>query len=303
MTGTRLKGAYPVSEFLDVLHDEWEHGIPPGLSTGFVNLDPLYKIKKKQWTVVSGIPSSGKSTFVDNLMVSLAKKHEWKFLVCSPENQPVQRHIENLIEIWSGKKYANPENSYAPHTCLTFDGLQEATKFVSKYFYFINPDETQFTMDYILELATEIKTDFQYDGFVLDPYNEMEHKRPKGFTETDYISYLLTRVRRFCRAQDIHFWFVAHPTKQSAAVTDKVMARDDLKKKKLYQRTSLYDISGGAHWYNKCDNGIIVYRNEHMERETTTIVVEKIRFKECGRKGDAEFLFDYTCNRLKPVPF
>lgn len=302
MSTTKTQGTYYAREHSDILLSEWQDGIPPGLSTGFDNLETLYKVKKKQWTVVSGMPSSGKSTFVDNLMINLSKQHGWKHLVCSPENQPIHRHIETLIEIYSGKMFSSPElnQEYADY-CLTYDELKEAMRFIDEHFYFICPDETDFNIDYILSLAEQIKhEDFDFDGFLLDPYNELEHKRPPGFTETEYISQLLSKVRRFVRAQNIHQWFVAHPTKQTQAKIN-LADKNELTDRKLYQRTSLYDISGGAHWYNKCDNGIIVYRNYHLEEQTTTVAVDKIRFKECGTPGQTDFKFIKFCNRLKPV--
>jgi twinkle protein len=51
---------------------------------------------------------------------------------------------------------------------------------------------------------------------------------------------------------------------------------------------SLYDISGSAHFYNKCDAGLIVYRHDH----TIRIVVAKVRFREIGRRGETTFIYD-----------
>ncbi len=291
-----LKGVYSANDYADQLQSEYLHGVPPGLETGFAQLDNHYRVKTSQWTVVTGMPSSGKSTFVDNLMVNMARLHDWKFLVCSPENQPVHRHIESLVEIYSGKQFINPNLTGFPKQALTQAELATSVLFINQHFQFICPDETDFHIDYILQLASEVKREFDYQGFLIDPYNELEHKRPAGFTETEYISSLLSKYRRFVRAEKIHAWFVAHPTKQTAVRTATNEA--DLKTNKLYQKTSLYDISGGAHWYNKADNGIVVYRNEHLQPETTTVSVDKIRFRECGKRGQVDFYYDFLCNRL-----
>jgi twinkle protein len=37
-------------------------------------------------------------------------------------------------------------------------------------------------------------------GLVIDPYNEIEHKRPSNMTETEYVSQLLGSPNRFCSA-------------------------------------------------------------------------------------------------------
>src|SRR5688572_15874720 len=80
-------------------------GMPRGVSTGFISMDPFYTIRRGEWTVVTGIPRHGKSSFVDNLIVNLADKHDWKWLIFSPENHPVVRHASQLAEIWIGRSF------------------------------------------------------------------------------------------------------------------------------------------------------------------------------------------------------
>src|SRR5262249_48330212 len=48
---------------------------------------------------------------------------------------------------------------------------------------------------------------------VIDPYNEIEQRRPPNMTETEYVSQLLGKVRRFAQHYGVHVWFVAHPAK------------------------------------------------------------------------------------------
>ena len=43
------------------------------------------------------MPGSGKSEFIDQIMMNLAEKESWKFAVCSFEN-PVPFHIAKLAE-------------------------------------------------------------------------------------------------------------------------------------------------------------------------------------------------------------
>jgi twinkle protein len=82
-------------------------------------------------------------------------------------------------------------------------------------------------------------------GLLIDPYNELDSRRPRDTPETDYIREMLSKVRRFARDTDCHVWFVAHPRQQ------KVLSG---------QAPGLYDISGSAHWFNKTDNGVVVHR-------------------------------------------
>jgi twinkle protein len=116
---------------------------------------------------------------------------------------------------------------------------------------------------------------------VIDPWNEVEHLF-NGLSETQYISQELTKIRRFARLNGIHIWIVAHPTKLQKNSQGK------------YDPPTMYDISGGAHWRNKADNGICVYRD--FETNQTEIIVQKIRFKEIGKLGSAKLKYTYSGN-------
>lgn len=52
---------------------------------------------------------------------------------------------------------------------------------------------------------------FGIRGLVIDPYNELDHQRPSFMSETEYVSQMLTKIKRFAQHHDVHVWFVAHP--------------------------------------------------------------------------------------------
>lgn len=293
-----LKGVYRAREFADAIERDFTEGIEAGTSTGWPSLDYNYLVKRGQWTVLTGIPNHGKSTWLDNLMVNMARASGWKFLICSPENQPIERHVESLMEIYTGKRFGRPSTFEPADRFMTVDELAEAMAFVDKHFKFIFPEETDFNIDFITALAAEVHEEgFEFDGFVIDPYNELEHKRPASMTETEYISSLLSKFRRFCRSWKVHGWMVAHPTKlrelQSVPTSE-----DDPRRLKVYSMPSLYDIAGSANWRNKADMGVVIYRNIGGMPETTTVSIQKVRFRECGRLGQAEFFYDFVNNRF-----
>lgn len=289
---TRLKGFYQPIDLADRVQNDYVKGLVPGTSTGLAALDMNYRVKKGQWTVVTGIPGHGKSTFIDNVMVRMAKQSGWKFLVCSPENQPVERHLENLIEIASGRAFGGNRT----HFPLSPEDLIEEMAFTQDHFGFICPDETDFNIDYILAFAEAIYKDWHFDAILLDPYNELEHKRPGGMSETEYISQILTLFRRFCRRLNVHGWMVAHPTKMKEI--NQTLVEGEATQRKLYAMPSLYDIAGSANWRNKADMGIVVYRDFRQEPEKTIISVQKCRFRESGKIGEVELDFETQNNRF-----
>ena len=106
----------------------------------------------------------------------------------------------------------------------------------------------------------------------------MDH-RYGNLSETQYISEMLGKIRRFARRNDVHVWIVAHPQKQY---------RD--KETGLYRIPTMYDISGSANWRNKADVGLCLHRPD-MNDDVAELYVQKIRFREVGRLGGVRFRY------------
>lgn len=261
----------------DIVLYEYSQGVQCGESTGWSNLDELYSVKPGELTIVTGIPGSGKSNFVDALAVNLIMGPGWRFGVFSPENWPLQRHAQTLTEKIVSKSF-NPSKYGDRMTPLE---AKEGLEMLDEYVKFIAPKKEILSVDTILKYARILCLQFGIKGLIIDPWNEVEHNF-KGLSETQYISQELTKIRRFARFNGIHIWVVAHPTKLIKNLSGK------------YDPPTMYDISGGAHWRNKADNGICVYRD--FETNETEIIIQKIRFKEIGKLGAAKLKYTYSGN-------
>ncbi|MCI36574.1 twinkle-like protein chloroplastic/mitochondrial-like [Trifolium medium] len=58
---------------------------------------------------------------------------------------------------------------------------------------------------------------------------------------------------------------------------------------------NLYDISGSAHFINKCDNGIVIHRNRDPEAgpiDQVKVCVRKVRNKVAGTIGEAALSYN-----------
>lgn len=268
-----IKGIYEVDDVVDRIYAAYDYGLKRGVSTGFPTLDTHYTVELGQWTLVTGIPGSGKSNFLDGLLVNLSKLHGWKHVIFSPENQPIDRYFSSIIEKAVGKAF---NETAIPSERMTRDELTEWAAWTNKYIKVMLPDEDEgnWSIDGILELAKAAVYRHGIKGIVIDPWNEIDHKRPSGFSETEYISAALTKVRRFAKAHNVHIWIIAHPVKMNK--------KEDGK----YPVPTPYDVAGGAHWRNKADNALTVHRNVgQIDEDVTDIHVQKIRFKEIGRVG------------------
>jgi len=263
-----------LAEELTQLYDA---GLTPGDSTGWESLDALYTVSAGFWTVVTGVPSDGKSTWLDNLMINLTRQG-WKFIVYSPENQPLALHLAHLAE----KLLRRPFREQYFNR-MTPQDMARAIGYLDERFRFIRvaEDSRAFPgMQGILFAANEvIETEWLTEkvGIVIDPWNEMDHSPLMGMNETQMTNHELMIFRHWIRQRNAHGWIVAHPQKPQRD-------RDGRLKK-----VGLYDINGSAAYYNKCDHGIIVRR---VEGDMTEIIVEKCRFRHLGKKGSVILRFN-----------
>lgn len=239
-----------------------------GVSTGWKVLDEYYTVKSGEVTIITGIPGSGKSNFEDALMVNLVRSLGWSFAIFSPENWPPERHIQTLLEKIEGKPFAK-DGRYEQR--MSREDVQELLQIINQHFFFIVPPEDLLTVETILEKARVAIFRHGVKGVVIDPWNELDHLY-NGQTEAQYLSEKLTKIRRFARMNGVHVWIVAHP---------KNLIKDA---GGVYKPPTMYEISGGAQWRNKADNGLCIHRPDYHD-DITDIYIQKIRFREVGKVG------------------
>jgi twinkle protein len=270
-TAYPIAGLSDAATYADRLNDLYSKGTGKGFSTGFKSVDMVYTVAPGQLTVVTGYPSSGKSNFVDQLMVNLAKESDWKLAVCSFENQP-EIHISRLMEIYTKKRFFDGKDR------MTQAEKDDAFKWVNEHFLFIDSNgEEASTLESVLERARVAVKRIGIRGLVIDPYNYLDLNR-ETFTETEAISNMLTKVQKFCKAHDVHVWFVAHPSKINRSGVDQ-------------PRPDGMSISGSMAWWAKTDNGITVHRGEDRFVE---IAVWKCRYRWVGTQGETSLLYNKT---------
>ena len=266
---------------VDLVSNLYNNGMSSGLNTGWELLDKYYTVMPGQWTIVTGIPSHGKSSFLDALLVNLAKSHGFKTAIFSPENHPIQVHCSKLIETVTGEPFYS---SYMWDR-MSAETMTEGAKFIDKYFKFITYGDEILSLDNILSSAASLIENCNVGGLVIDPWNEINHAMGTD-SETSYISKALTKVRVFARKHNIHVWIVAHPTKLQKNSSGN------------YDPPTPYDISGSAHWRNKADCAITVHRPTFAPKNyDVDIHIQKIRFKHVGQTGKVPFTFNLTNNQ------
>jgi twinkle protein len=239
-------------------------------STGWEELDQIFKIYPGQFVVTTGNAGSGKSTFLFNLLINLCYKHQHKAWLYVPENE--LNLFQKLEAIFGDKPEGSIFGQFANTRCFVQS---------SRYEHF--SDEPR-TINVILDYAYEAWKRDQINLVLIDPWNELERAKQKEENLTDYIGRCLMTVKQFARETGCTMFMVAHPTKAANG-------RD----------VALGDIEGSMHWFNKCDNGLIV-KHEAGSRETV-VVSAKVREQPfAGRPGHCIFLVDPDTGLFKEQP-
>jgi twinkle protein len=306
-----VKGIIRPSDVREELELIASDGFTPGLGIGVKELDTLFTLKRKQFTVVTGLPSAGKSTWVRWYLaefISHNEKENIKWALFTPENRPVSREQAKIAEVISGQSFKRGWGN-----SMSEEVRAKTMRHIQKHFFFISPNKLSFetwtgkvdvdhvnSMESLLQYLIYLKKTEDIFGFVIDAWNKIEHEQPKNMTETTFISKQLDYIVNFCDVYDLHCMLIAHPTK-----IEKVGIN--------YRMPCLYDIKGSSAWKEKPDNGIILHRYMMRKKKAedipddasdddkiyiddkapTVIHVEKIRFEEIGKMGKIKMMMDY----------
>ena len=272
----KLEGVFDLSDFEDNLDALFEHGMQKGATIGHDNFDRLCSFERKRLCVVTGIPGSGKSEFIDEIAERLNIRYGWRFAFFSPENAPLAYHAGKLIEKFTGKRFSKET--------LPIEEYRQVKRHIEQEFSFINPKE-DYKLSSIIERGQFLVRRKGIKALVIDPFNRLDDESEYQ-NETRHISKILDNLTNFAQRNDVLVILMAHPTKQPR------------NKDGIIEAPTLYDISGSAHFYNKTDFGIVVHRNRI--EDYVEVHVQKVKFRHLGSVGTALFKYNLTNGRYVP---
>jgi len=270
-----VQGLHGVKEFHDAVQNIYDGNEQKAFSTGFKELDKIYKIMPSTFNLVTGIPNHGKSNFLDQILLNLAENLDWNFAIFSPEHS-TPNHIRRLLEKRCRKPFDIGMNARISQT-----ELNEGVEFLDDHFRFIENTEEIPNIEFILSKAKLAKQRFGIKGLVIDPFNQISPDRDYAKREDEHIRDIIAKCQQFARNHQLVVWMVAHPHK---------LHRND---SGMIPPPDLYQVSGSAHWANMADVGLVVHRD--FENDTTRIITRKIREQGVyGHIGQKFFKFDNT---------
>lgn len=243
--------------------------------TGWHKLDQLIKIRTGYLMIVTGYPSRGKSTFVDNLLMNLAKKYDLKHLIASFESI-MPGHYNSLLEMYVQQPIYKILQSQDNETSI----FGKPFEFIAEHFFRFDIDKL-WTVDEICERTELAVKKYGIKTLVIDPYNRLNNDFKDR--EDKYIGNILSKLSMLAKKLDILVIFVAHPKKPDGE-----------------KCPNMYSISGSGDWYNMADYGIIVHRDRNQDGKLSnfpTIFVEKVKNFFLGQPSGGSVTLQYSIDR------
>ena len=269
-----IDGLYEAEKYFPEVLELFENGFGDKVSTGLSAVDEIFSVGPGLMTVVTGVPGNGKSTFVDQIMVNLARSKGYVSAICSFEN-PAAVHIGKLSAMLAQKHFFKTD---LPGEYITRKELDAVLPFVHRHFKFLQQEDgKKSTIESIIERIKTAVFRWGVQVVVVDPYNYIA-RPPKAESETQFIDDILSELRLVAQLYGLHVFFVAHPTKLP-------MDSDG-----NYSPPKGYSISGSAAWFSKPDFGITVHRVPNSG--DVQIINWKTRYDWLGKIGEATVLYD-----------
>lgn len=274
-----ISGVINVEDIWDDVEILFQTGLSKGETTGKISeLDKKFSVFLGQMMVLTGIPNHGKSPFALFIMACLSVRYGWRWALFTPEHSPLAVFIIGLCELLLGKK-AKADVGFS-------DSEKKLAKsFIQEHFYFISPEDDDLCLDNILEKAKLLVQQKGIKGFLLDPWNKLEHNIKAGDTEHNYISRELDKVIRFSERNMVFSILVVHPKKMPKQKTNS-----------MFEIPTLYDISGSSNWYNKPQIGVTFYRN--FDTGNSEVHIKKMKYKHQGEVGEVHVKYNLNNGRF-----
>ena len=273
----RITGARPVplenvTTFRDIedeITDFVRNGFKKGFQVGLSNFDEIFSTYTGQFITVTGIPSSGKSDFVDQMVVGYNQNYGWKTAFASPENVPTYLHAHKLMrKVWQGMPSKED---------LGGDKWNQVADHCNSNFFHI--DMERYTLESVLKKGAELVKRKGIKCLVIDPFNKVRDIDCKTEDVNRYTMEYLSKIEIFAKKYDVLVFIVAHPTKMYKDKDGKI------------EEPTMYNIKGGGEWYDASYHGLLVHRD--YENKTVKAKVLKVKFQNLGENGaEANFKWE-----------
>lgn len=248
------------------IQDYADGKIEVGLDTGNDELDKYFRYKK-DFTIINGHSSVGKTTLAMFLMVNASIRHGWKWVVYSSENRTASIRMK-LLQFLVDK----------PVQAMDYQTIKLAYKWIEEHFVIVSNKEILSYADLILYAEIMMANNEHFDGFFIDPYNSLKitiGNSNIGIHQYHYEA--ASEFLTFSTANQKAVWLNTH------AVTE---AQRRKGADGLPMAPFAEDTEGGGLFVNRSDNFLTFHRKiQHDDpevRKTMEFHVRKVRETETG---------------------
>lgn len=281
-----IDGTFTAKDVSKEIDDLYTNGLQRPVvpkSPIFRVINEVFSALKGQLTVVTGIPSNGKSTFVEWYLLNLINDNDLKLSMYSPEHFPMQLHHSYLAEKVIGKPFYNDTSESLR---MTREELNRYKAWSKDRVYLTYPEEGGMpSWEWLLKKFREQIFRFGVDVFLIDAFNKVKRRDNDSVGD---IGQILGELTLFAQTHGVMIFLVAHPTKMGK--------RED----GSFYVPTLYDVKGSGDFYDQTHNGFVI----HRERELTMFRTLKLKFKhQAVSDKDVYLQFVKSNGRFVPMDF
>ena len=280
-----VEGTYNANDVSNDIDYLYENGLDKTIKPKgdhWKEFNKIFSILRGQLTVITGIPSHGKSNLTEYYMLELVNDNSLKCSFYSPEHMPMQLHHSVLAEKVIGKPFHKMDN----YQRMTQDEVNQYKEWSSDKIYLTTGDKgNMIDWDWLLEKFKEQIFRYGIDLFVIDAFNKVKRKNTDSLGE---IGDVLARLTLFVQAYDVNIFLIAHPTK---------MRKDE--KTGQYIAPTLYDVKGSGDFRDQAHNGLCVHRyfDDNNEKGMPHVEVTNLKTK-FRHQGDIGATCHFTFSPL-----
>lgn len=277
-------------------------GLRKGAYPGWESLYELYSLKEGSTTYIVAPPYSGKSVFINELMMNLADFEDWKWVVFSPETGSPRDLFAELLWV----KLRKPFLRFNKNLDATDEDVEKAIKFVEEHFYILDPLHADLDEQMYFKAIKNVQEEYKVkiNGTVIDPVTDFEIS---GQQRDLALGRFLTRVRKFSSSYGIHSILAFH-TKAMGYVMGKNIDGNEVR---YLPQATMFDVAGGEMASRKGMFIISLWRTPYnvIDKETGTVYpsnetrvnVLKAKPKSVGHIGGIKLYYDAMSSRYYEI--
>jgi len=264
-----------------------ERGALRGVFLGFPVFNEYYTMSLPGCTDWTGVPQSGKSEFLLEMLLNASLFHGWKHLLYVPDIGRKEVVISKLIHKLSGKTF---DKRYINSNYITETDIEKHLQWVLDRFLIVTRKDTKkkITPYQFWDWAVQIKKEQGLHTATIDSWKDM--KRYVGrdgeqiMRDDLYLEDVLEYRNALSEEHNLHFHTIIHPLKTEKDANGK------------RKPPHPYDLKGGTTWFDSGKCMITIHRTDGSFNEVVAHIY-KAKPETVAKQGECTFFYDFKLSR------